>query len=130
MKYLLDVNVLVAFGLINHSLNIRVTDWILANAPITVATCAITELGFVRIIAQTKTYGLTVGEAKTQLLALKGLSYLNWEFLGDDLDISQLPAWVSKGNQTTDGHLLELAKSHGAILATLDAKIPGAFLIP
>jgi len=130
MTYLLDVNVLVAFGLINHSLHVRVTDWILANGPMVVATCAITELGFVRVIAQTPSYGLTVAEARSQLQALKGLPNLTWEFLGDQLDVSQLPRWVKTGNQTTDGHLIQLATAHNATLATLDAKIPAAFLIP
>jgi len=32
--------------------------------------------------------------------------------------------------QTTDGHLAQLAKAKGAVLATLDGKIPGAYLIP
>lgn len=130
MKYLLDVNVLVAFGMINHSLNVRVTDWIVANAPLVVATCAITELGFIRVISQTESYGLTVAEAQTELLILKGLPYLTWEFFGDELDVSALPGWVKTGKQTTDGHLVQLAQAHGAVLATLDAKIPGAFVIP
>ena len=130
MNYLLDVNALVAFGIINHSLNIRVTDWILANAPLSVATCAITELGFVRVISQTASYGLTVAEAKLELSKLKGLPYLKWEFLSDNLDVSQLPGWVRNGRQTTDGHLIQLAQAHGATLATLDSAIPGAFLIP
>ena len=29
----------------------------------------------------------------------------------------------------TDGHLLELARAHGAALVTLDAGIPGALLV-
>ena len=130
MKYLLDVNVLVAFGMMHHSLNVRVTDWIVANAPLVVATCAITELGFIRVISQTESYGLTVAEAQKELLILKGLPYLTWEFFVDELDVSALPGWVKTGKQTTDGHLLQLAQAHGAILATLDAKIPGAFVIP
>jgi len=32
--------------------------------------------------------------------------------------------------QTTDGHLRELAKRHFTTLATLDDKIPGAFVVP
>jgi predicted nucleic acid-binding protein len=130
MKYLLDVNVLVAFGIINHSLNVRVTDWIVANAPLVVATCAITELGFIRVISQTESYGLTVAEAQKELLILKSLDYLSWEFFGDELGVSALPSWVKTGKQTTDGHLAQLAQAHGAVLATLDAKIPDAFAIP
>jgi hypothetical protein len=44
--------------------------------------------------------------------------------------ISTLPSWVKSPAQTTDGHLLQLAKANGAVLATLDAGIPGAYLIP
>jgi len=35
-----------------------------------------------------------------------------------------------QASRTTDAHLLELAKAHGARLATLDRRIPGAFLVP
>jgi hypothetical protein len=38
--------------------------------------------------------------------------------------------WVKTVKQTTDGHLAQLAKANGAILATLDRGIPGAFHIP
>jgi hypothetical protein len=38
--------------------------------------------------------------------------------------------WVKTVKQTTDGHLAQLAKANGAILATLDRGIPGAFQIP
>jgi predicted nucleic acid-binding protein len=33
-------------------------------------------------------------------------------------------------DQTTDGHLLQLASLYGATFATLDSGIPGALLIP
>jgi hypothetical protein len=55
---------------------------------------------------------------------------LDFTFISDDHDISHIPAWVKTAKQTTDGHLAQLAKAKGAILATLDGKIPGAFLIP
>jgi hypothetical protein len=51
-------------------------------------------------------------------------------FLPDDRDVSHLPAWVKTAKQTTDGHLLDLARANGAELATLDVGIPGAFVIP
>jgi hypothetical protein len=41
-----------------------------------------------------------------------------------------LPSWVLKSDQTTDGHLLQLASACGSTLATLDKGIPGALLIP
>src|SRR6185437_5619931 len=51
-------------------------------------------------------------------------------FLGDPIGAEHLPSWVLKSDQTTDGHLLQLASAYGAALATLDKGIPGALLIP
>jgi hypothetical protein len=42
----------------------------------------------------------------------------------------EFPEWCRRASWTTDAHLIQLADSHGARLATLDADIPGAFLIP
>ena len=55
---------------------------------------------------------------------------LDFGFLADDRGVSRLPRWVKTARQTTDGHLAELARAHGAMLATLDEKIPEAFVIP
>jgi uncharacterized protein len=105
-KYLLDVNALVAFGVIDHAFHTRIVRWIMSHNSAIFASCSITELGFVRVIAQTPTYGLTVAEARSELIRIKQLPELCWEFLADTWDISQLPAWVQSGRQTTDGHLL------------------------
>jgi hypothetical protein len=51
-------------------------------------------------------------------------------FIPDDRSGHDFPAWVSKSDQTTDGYLLELARSHGGHLATLDRFIPDALFIP
>jgi len=61
---------------------------------------------------------------------VKSIPDLNFTFLPDDQSALDLPAWVNKQSQVTDGHLSGLAKKHGAELATLDRAIPGAFLIP
>jgi hypothetical protein len=54
----------------------------------------------------------------------------SFTFIADDHDVSHLPAWVKAPKQTTDGHLVKLASANGAVLATLDSKIPGAYFIP
>jgi len=64
------------------------------------------------------------------LLRLKAATLVKFSFINDDHDISQLPVWVKTAKRVTDGHLLRLAKSNGAVLATLDRGIPGALLIP
>ena|SRR6516162_81010 len=130
MKYLLDVNALVALGFIHHEFHDRVAAWMRAAQFPPLATCSITELGFVRVLAQAPLYGFTIGHARALLLRLKKASKLSLTFITDGHDISRLPAWVKTPKQTTDGHLVQLASSNGCVLATLDEKIRGAYLIP
>jgi predicted nucleic acid-binding protein len=133
VKYLLDVNVLVALGLHHHEFHDRSTNWIrsLRSGGVPeLATCSITELGFVRVLSQTLSYGFTVVQGELLLSRTKSIDVAKFEFIADNLGASDLPGWVKSANQITDGHLVELAKANGAILATLDERIPGAFLIP
>jgi len=133
VRYLLDVNALVALGFLEHEFHERVSLWVLSlgkRARYAILTCATTELGFVRVLSQAPQYGFAVAQAKTLLLRLKRQEAVPFEFIVDDLDISRLPAWVKTGRQTTDGHLAELARAHNSIFATLDERIPSAFVIP
>ncbi len=132
MRFLLDVNILLALALVEHSSHQRVVDWLKRTARQSVfsaATCAITELGFIRILSQ-PAYGYSIGEARLLLEKLKEIEELRFIFLADDQPASNLPPWVVRPAQITDGHLLTLAERCDAKLATLDEKIPGAFLIP
>jgi uncharacterized protein len=133
MKYLLDVNALVALGVEKHLFHERVALWVgtLAEKGIPeLATCSITELGFVRVLSQARQYGFTFPDARALLLRLRAATDLNFALIPDNHDLSYLPNWVGHPAQLTDGHLAELAKTNGAVLATLDRKIPGAYLIP
>ncbi len=130
MKYLLDVNALVALGFGHHEFHDRVAAWLHAQNFPPLATCSITELGFVRVLAQVPAYGFTVLQARTLLLRFKKSKIVTFTFLADGHDISHLPSWVKTPKRTTDGHLLELARANAAVLATLDEKIPGAYSIP
>jgi predicted nucleic acid-binding protein len=129
VKYLLDVNALVALGFSHHEFHDRVAAWLDAQKFPPLATCSITELGFVRVLAQVPAYGFTVIQARTLLLRLKKSKIVTFTFLADGHDISHLPSWVKTPKRTTDGHLLELASANAAVLATLDEKIPGAYSI-
>lgn len=133
MKYLLDVNSLLALGFVEHVLHRRVAAWVrtsIIEGPSRLASCSITELGFIRILAQTPEYGFSLSQARDLLTRLKSNASLKLSFIDDDQDVSHLPSWVSTAKQTTDGHLAQLAASKGAVLATLDRGIPKAFLIP
>jgi hypothetical protein len=81
------------------------------------------------VLAQAPVYGFTVAEARSVLLRLKKSAIVPFLLIPDTHDISHLPAWAKTAKQTTDGHLVRLAEAHGALLATLDQKIPGSYLI-
>jgi uncharacterized protein len=130
MKFLLDVNALIALGFVDHEFHSRLVGWLSAIETPQLLTCSMTELGFVRVLAQIRDSGYTVAHARDHLLRLKANSRLPMLFVHDTNDISALPKWVRAPKQVADGHLLELARAHDARLATLDARIPGAFLIP
>lgn len=133
MKFLLDVNALVALGFLPHEFHDRTARWVgklLAKGDCELATCSITESGFVRVLSQNPSYLHSVMQARALLLRLKESVDLRLAFLEDNQDISALPKWVMTAKQVTDGHLLALAKAKSFHLATLDKKIRGAFVIP
>jgi predicted nucleic acid-binding protein len=130
MIYLLDVNALVALGLLNHQFHSRVARWVASSDSLQLASCSITELGFVRVLSQASAYGFSVAQARTLLLRLKRARGAAFAFISDAHDVSNLPTWVKSPKQITDGHLSQLAAANGAILATLDESIPGSFVIP
>jgi predicted nucleic acid-binding protein len=133
VKYLLDVNVLVAWGWKEHSDHDRVTRWIEEerNNPATeFLTAPIPELGFVRVSVQRTSGAIGVKAACAALdgmLAVLGPSHI---FIADNLRGTRLPPWCNAAVRTTDAHLVALAQTHDATLATLDMGIPGAFIIP
>jgi len=132
MKFLLDVNALVALGVVEHQFHRQATKWVRAlrtEGNHKLFTCSITELGFVRILSNTKAYGFTVSTAGALLHRVKTEDEDLFSFVTDDQDASRLPGWVHHPKQVTDGHLAQLAKANRAALATLDRGIPGAFVI-
>ena len=131
MNWLLDVNALIAALFSGHEHHARVTRWV-AGLPAGdgLATCSITELGFVRVLNQAPQYRVPVREAVKTLRRFRQWGQRAVVILPDGRGAGELPDWVKAGRQVTDGHLLGLAQAHDAQLATLDESIPGAFLIP
>ncbi len=132
MKYLLDVNVLVAWGWSDHAEHDRVARWIgqeCRAGRTMLLTSAIPQLGFVRVSGQ-RAGGQVTPEAASEVLAglLQTLGAQH-TFVPDDQEAANWPVWCQTATRTTDAHLLALAKAHGAELATLDRAIPGAFVI-
>lgn len=130
MRYLLDINTLIALAHTGHALHPKATKWyksVSASAR-GFHTCSITELGFVRVSVNA---GLQpdVETAKQALDALKSSSAVRFELIADSHGAAQLPAFVKKPQSITDGHLQELARKNSMQLVTLDQRIPKALFI-
>jgi len=134
MRYLLDVNVLVAWGWADHTDHRRAAAWIgemKAARGVKLITSSIPELGFVRVSVQRTGGRLPVVEAARVLSGMLDSLGKHHHFLPDDCSASAgWPGWCVTTASTTDAHLVTLAEHHECRLATLDAGIPSAFLIP
>ncbi len=133
MNYLLDVNILVAWGWSDHVAYEHTSRWIADTRRQGVSkllTSAIPELGFVRVSVQRTGGAVTVEEAAITLAGMLSSLGSAHAFVPDDRAARQFPGWCRFASQTTDAHLMQLAAAHGAVLATLDTAIPGAFLVP
>jgi predicted nucleic acid-binding protein len=130
VTYLLDVNALLALAHTAHIHHGRVAKWVAALGKKDVlATCSITELGFVRIAPQAR---LTphVAAARDLLAQLRASARPPFVRLIDSFGAEVLPLWAAAPSATTDGHLTALAAARASRLATLDEGIPDSFLIP
>ena len=116
MSWLLDVNVILASRWTTHAGHSAAKAWI--DSAELFHTCAITELGFVRI-SLSPAYRATWDEVQEALRKLQARP--GYRFLSDDVDGTAAPQTSSK--DTTDAHLVVLAKKHGLKLATLDAAL-------
>jgi len=130
MRYLFDVNALIALAHTVHSLHARAISWYVSILKTSVGfhTCSITELGFVRVCVATALQADIEG-AKQALDALKSSSKVRFELIPDDLGAAHLPIFVKTPQSGTVGHLVELARKNSVHLVTLDRGIPGASFI-
>jgi hypothetical protein len=82
------------------------------------------------MLSQAWFYGFTIEQGKQLLAEIKSDDCLGLGVLTDGRGANEFPRRVKGPKQIADGHLSELAKSHGAKLATFDGKIPGTMVIP
>lgn len=133
-KYLLDVNVLVAWGWADHADHLRAAKWIgsiKGRRGTLLCTSAIPELGFVRVSVQRTAGRLPLADAANTLSGMLRALGKSHAFVPDDLSSAMpWPEWCQSASRSTDAHLAALADRHGLRLATLDEGIPASFLIP
>jgi predicted nucleic acid-binding protein len=117
--WLLDINVLLGCAWKSHADHAALLTWLLRADEW--ATCPITESGFVRV-SMTPAYAATFENARRSLATLRELK--GHRFIIDDVDVASLPI-ITSHNDSTDAHLVTLAKRHGLKLATLDVTLIG-----
>jgi len=116
MRYLLDVNALLAAIIANHPSHTTADAWV-RNKDL--VTCPLSELGFLRISTNSKAYGYSMTLARQ---ALQGFISSNQVgFIAADLPA--IASIASKSDQVTDCYLAELADRTRMKLATLDSGI-------
>jgi toxin-antitoxin system PIN domain toxin len=121
---LADVNVLVALIWERHIHHAAARRWYAAVAELGWASCSATQTGFVRVSANPAAVGevVSVREAVALLAAL--VAQPSHHLLADDrgfVDNPLVPHDRLVGHrQVTDAHLIGLARSHGAVVATFD----------
>jgi hypothetical protein len=124
---LLDVNVLLALAWPNHQFHAAATHR-LESRQDRWATCALTELGFIRLSSNPA----AVPAAKTPVEAAALLAamvkdplhvYLKSLSAPSDKESIRVFERILGSKQVTDAYLLRLARQHRAKLATFDGKL-------
>lgn len=116
MKYLLDVNVLLAAIWSDHSRHGEAFAWLEGKS---IVLCPLAELGFLRISTNKK--ALNAPRDKARELLEKFASERKAERVWDDLP--PLSSRPKTSEQVTDFYLADLAAKHGVKLATFDEQI-------
>jgi toxin-antitoxin system PIN domain toxin len=116
VKYLLDVNALLAAIIQHHPQHETANRWLKGKS---LTLCPISELGFIRISTQPKAYNLAMAIAKEALNDF--VRKHGAEFLPADVSASGINAKSS--DRVTDTYLADLAVRHKMKLATFDTGI-------
>lgn len=122
---LLDVNVLMALAWPNHQFHAEVSE-LMTEAEQPWATCAITQLGFIRLSSNPAAVGIAKSPADAAALLSLMVQHPQHQYL------DSLPAPTSVefdrilgSKQVTDAYLVWLAEHHGAKLLTFDSRLKG-----
>lgn len=122
---LLDTNILLALAWPNHQHHAQAHAWFAVEAKKGWATCAFTQLGFIRLSSNPAyTAGaVTPQEAATLLRQWTRIkSHRFW-----DSPVADIPAIYARAighQQVNDAWLVEVARRNSGRLATLDTRLP------
>jgi predicted nucleic acid-binding protein len=123
MKYLLDVNALVAWEHGGSPHHAAFHLWAKKAGLRNLSSCALVELGFLRISMQV--FGYTQAQAQEALADMK-------PHLGEFIEQAPsplLPGWATTAAKTTDAYLVQLATTKGMRLATFDSALSDPLVV-
>ena len=128
MGFLLDINVLIARTDRAHPFHDKAVAWMIGVGSTTIATCPITENGFLRIYGHPN-YAGGPGSAEAARKELAVIRLLpSYQFVPDSITLDDAALFPSlegvKSRHLTDLYLVGLAARHGLKFATFDAAIP------
>ena len=127
MRWLLDINILIALFLPHHVSYERAHHWWDTNRRDGWASCPLTQNGLVRIISQPKFAGANSAREALERLQTFTLR-TDHEFWPDKITLLDEELFdrdhILGPNQVTDVYLLALAVKNSGRLATMDSAIP------
>lgn len=122
--WLLDANLLIAFTQASHVHHGEAHAWLEQAEHRRWATCALTQLAFVRLTSNPRVVGHTISPAQAIDALASMTAQPQHEYWADAPEPLQVPALASPAlvghRQVTDAYLLGLAVLRGQFLATLD----------
>jgi uncharacterized protein len=130
MIYLLDVNVLLALGVPEHTQHVATRRWFLKHREQGWATCLVTQSGFVRVSSKGSAGVNRRPEVAIEFLhrATNDIHHHWWPM---DRQVHSLHPQIRQmmigPSQVTDFLLLELAYRKSGKLATYDARLANTF---
>jgi toxin-antitoxin system PIN domain toxin len=127
-RALLDVNVLIALFDPEHVHHQAAHDWFADHGSNGWATCAVSEIGFVRVVSHPEYASGLARPAEAIALLRQFCSSRNHEFWPDAISLRDEDvvnqAFIAGPRQLTDIYLLGVAVRHRGCLATFDRAIP------
>lgn len=124
---LLDLNILTALLWPAHEHYEVAHRWFGSRGKGRWATCAITELGLIRLVSNPSFSRDALSPSDALLLLSSNLAHASHEFWVEDLSVTDaladVPRKLQGHKQVTDAYLLALARHHHGVLATFDRGI-------
>ena len=122
--WLLDANLLIALTHASHVHHGEAHAWLEQVGKRHWATCALTQLAFVRLTSNPRVVGDTISPAQAMQALTSMTAQAQHEYWADAPEPLQVPTLSSAAlvghRQVTDAYLLGLAVLRGQCLATLD----------